>query len=200
MNRNRLFSALLAVLLLCSALPCAAGEEQPVYILGNFAFGMPLRAVRALDTSGAALMETDAEREVQRLSLLSDNFVVILWFLGLTDEAALIEMDFAFFTSPDTVILRDGRLEIQTTKRTVNPVYAYVENLCKKAFGRGKNAADNSLPFSALLFEEADSPDLTRLRIYTLPDGKKTDMIVHLIATGDYSVNYIICQQSENKI
>ena len=196
---KRLFALLLFLALCLPLLSGGAEEEQTVYILGNFAFGMPLRDVRALDKGGAALIETDAKREVQRLSLLSDNFVVSLWFQGLTDEAPLTEMDFAFFMSPDTVILRDGRLEIQTAKRTVNTVYAYVESLCKKTFGRGTNAADNSLPFSTLLFEEADSPDLTRLRIYTLPDGKKTDMIVHLIVTGDYSVNYLVCRQSENE-
>ena len=196
--RKRLFSLLLSLLLLCPACPGGTDEIQPVYFLGNFAFGMPIAHVRALDKSGAALTVTDTEREVQRLSLLSDNFVVILWFQGLDDEAALIEMDFAFFMSPDSVMLRDGQLEISTTKKTVNSVYSYVESLCKKTFGKGKNAPDGALPFSSLLFPETEnSPSFTRLRVYNLPDAGKTDVIVHLVAAGESSVNYVILRQTD---
>ncbi len=195
---RRLFPLLLALLLLIPACPAGAEEAQPVYFLGNFAFGMPIKDVRAMDQSGAALNETDPEREIQRMTFLSDNFVVSLWFDGLDDTAALIEMDFAFFTSPDTVVLRDSALEIQTSKRTVNAVYTYVENLCKKTFGKGNNAPDGALPFSSLLFpDEKNSPSLTRLRVYTLPDAGKTDVIVHLIANGESSVNYVILRQTE---
>ena len=194
---RRLFS-LLALLLLMSACPGGAEQEQPVYFLGNFAFGMSIQQVRALDKSGAALAEMDAEREVQRLSLLSDNFVVSLWFQGLDDEAALIEMDFAFFMEPDSVTLRHSVLEIQTSKRTVNAVYSYVENLCKKTFGKGKNAPDGALPVSSLLFPKDEAgPSLTRLRVYTLPDAGKTDVIAHLVADGEYSVNYVVMRQTE---
>ena len=195
---RRLFSLLLALLLLCPVRAGGAEEEQPVYFLGNFAFGMPLEAVRALDTSGAALNDADPEREVQRLSLLSDNFVVSLWFDGLDDTAPLVEMDFAFFMSPDSVVRRDNTLEIQTVKRTVNTVYTYVKNLCKKTFGKGKNAPDGALPVSSLLFPELEADlSLTRLRVYTLPDAGKTDVITHLVAEGEYSVNYVILRQTE---
>ncbi len=198
--RKRLLPLLLALLLLMPACPGGAEGDQPVYFLGNFAFGMPLQAVRALDKSGAALNETDEEREVRRMTLLSDHFVVTLWFQGLTDEAPLIEMDFAFFMEPDTVIRRDSSLEIQTAKRTVNAVYTYVESLCKKTFGKGKNAPDGALPVSSLLFPEGEnSPSLTRLRVYTLKDAGKTDVITHLIAGGEYSVNFVILRQTENK-
>ncbi len=196
--RNRLFSLLLSLLLLCPVLPGGAEEEQPVYFLGNFAFGMPIAQVRALDKSGAALTDADAEREVQRLSLLSDNFVVTLWFQGLDDDAALIEMDFAFFMKPDTVTRRGNDLEIQTAKQTVNTVYTYVENLCKKTFGKGKNAPDGALPVPSLLFpDEKNAPSFTRLRVYSLKDAGKTDVIVHLVANGEYSVNYVILRQNE---
>ncbi len=196
--RKRFFSLLLVLLLLCPVLPGGAEEEQTVYFLGNFAFGMSIAQVRALDKSGAALTVTDAEWELQRLSLLSDHFVVILWFQGLDDEAPLIEMDFAFFMSPDTVTRRGNDLEIQTAKQTVNTVYTYVESLCKKTFGKGKNAPDGALPVPSLLFPELESsPSLTRLRVYTLPDAGKTDVIVHLVAKDDYSVNYVILRQTE---
>lgn len=196
--RKRLFPLLLALLLLLPTWPCGAEEEQPVYFLGNFAFGMPMQAVRALDTGGAALTETDAERNVQRMTLLSDHFAVTLWFDGLDDDAPLVELDFAFFMDPDTVMLRDGRLEISTTAKTVNTVYNYVESLCKKTFGKGKNAPDGALPLSSLLFPELEAgPSFTRLRVYNLPDAGKTDVIVHLVAAGEYSVNYVICRQAE---
>ena len=55
--------------------------------------------ILALDKSGAALTVTDAERELQRVTFLSDNFVVSLWFDGLDDTAPLVEMDFAFFVA-----------------------------------------------------------------------------------------------------
>ena len=195
--RNRLFSLLLALFLLIAACPGGAEEEQPIYFLGNFSFGMSIAQVRALDKGGAALTATDKERELQRLSLLSDNFVVSLWFDGLDDDAALIEMDFAFFMPPDSVMLRDGQLEISTTKKTVNSVYTYVESLCKKTFGKGKNAPDNALPVPSLLFPELEAgPSLTRLRVYTLKDAGKTDVIVHLVANGEYSVNYVILRQT----
>ncbi len=193
---KRLFSLLLALLLLMTACPGSV-EEQPVYFLGNFTFGMSVAQVRALDKSGAALTVTDEGRELQRLSLLSDNFIVVLWFQGLDDDAALIEMDFAFFMSPDSVLFRDGQLEISTTKKTVNSVYTYVESLCKKTFGRGKNAPDGALPVPSLLFPEAEAGSfLTRLRVYALPDAGKTDVIVHLVANGEYSVNYVILRQT----
>ena len=195
--RNRFFSLLLS-LLLCIACSGAAEGEQPVYFLGNFAFGMSVQAVRALDAGGAAVTETDAERKLQRLTFLSDNFAVSLWFDGLDDEAPLAEMDFAFFMDPDTVVLRDGRLEIQTAKRTVNTVYTYVENLCKKTFGKGKNAPDGAPPLSSLLFpEETSDVSFTRLRVYTLPDAGKTDTITHLIATGECSINFVILRQTD---
>ena len=196
--RERLFPLLLALLLLMSACPANAEEDQPVYFLGNFAFGMPMYAVRAMDTGGAALTETDAERNVQRMTLLSDHFAVTLWFDGMDENAPLVEMDFAFFMAPDTVVRRDNALEIQTAKRTVNTVYTYVENLCKKTFGKGKNAPDGALPLSSLLFPELEAgPSFTRLRVYNLPDAGKTDVIVHLVAAGEYSVNYVICRQAE---
>ncbi len=195
--RKRLFPLLLALLLLFPACPGGAEEAQPVYFFGNFAFGMPLEAVRAMDKSGAALTETDAERNVQRVTLLSDHFAVTLWFEGLTDGATLAEMDFAFFMAPDSVFRRDNALEIQTSKRTVNTVYAYVESLCKKVFGKGENAPDGALPFSTLLFPDDQNASFTRLRVYTLPDAGKTDVIVHMIVTGEYSVNYAICRQAE---
>lgn len=194
--RKRLFFLPLALLLIASARVGSAEEAQPVYFLGNFAFGMPMDAVRVMDTGGAALTETDAERKVQRLSLLSDNFAVTLWFEGLTDDAPLVEMNFAFFMAPDSVFRRDHALEIQTSKGTVNTAYAYVESLCKKTFGPGDDALDGALPVSSLLFPDGESiPSLTRLRVYTLPDAGKTDVIVHLIASGEYSVNYVICRQ-----
>lgn len=196
--RKRLFSLLLSLLLFCPACLGTAEEEQPVYFLGNFAFGMAVEAVRALDQSGAALAETDAERELQRLTFLSDNFAVSLWFQGLQDTAPLVEMDFAFFMDPDTVVLRDGRLKISTTAKTVNAVYTYVESLCKKTFGKGKNAPDGALPFSSLLFPETENnPSFTRLRVYNLPDAGKTDVIVHLVAAGESSVNYVILRQTD---
>lgn len=196
--RKRLFPLLLSLLLLFSACPCGAEEEQPVYFLGNFAFGMPMQAVRALDTGGAALTETDAERNVQRMALLSDHFAVTLWFDGMDEGAPLVEMDFAFFMAPDTVVRRDSALEIRTEKRTVNAVYTYVESLCKKTFGKGTDAPDGALPVSSLLFPEGEnSPSLTRLRVYSLPDGEKTDVITHLVANGAYSVNYVVMRQTE---
>ena len=195
---KKTFALLLALLLLCPVCSVWAEEQQPVYFLGNFAFGMPLQAVRALDTSGAALTDTDAERKLQRMSFLSDNFVVSLWFQGLSDEAPLTEMNFAFFMAPDSVMQRDNTLEIRTAKQTVNTVYAYVENLCKKTFGKGKNAPDGALPLSSLLFpDEKSAPSFTRLRVYNLKDAGKTDVIVHLIVNGEYSVNYVICRQTE---
>lgn len=198
--RKRLLFLLPALLLLLFAWPGGAEEEQTVYFLGNFAFGMPIQAVRALDKSGAALNETDEEREVHRMTLLSDHFVVTLWFQGLTDEAPLIEMDFAFFMEPDTVVRRDNSLEIQTAKRTVNAVYTYVESLCKKTFGKGKSAPDGALPVSSLLFPEGEnSPSLTRLQVYSLQDAGKTDVITHLIVSGEYSVNFVLLRQTENK-
>lgn len=197
MNR-RLFPLLLALLLLCPVCHVGAEENQTVYFLGNFAFGMPVQAVRALDPSGAAVTETDEEREVQRLTFLSDNFTVSLWFDGLTDDAPLIELDFAFFMDPDTVLLRDGRLEIQSTAKTVNTVYSYVESLCKKTFGKGQNAPDGVLPVSSLLFPDKTSGfSFTRLRVYSLKDAGKTDLIVHLVVQNEYSVNYVICRQAE---
>lgn len=196
--RKRLRFLLPVLLLLFSAHPGGAEETQPVYFLGNFAFGMPVQAVRALDQSGAALTVTDAEQELQRMTMLSDNFAVTLWFEGLDDEAPLVEMDFAFFIAPDSVMRRDDALEIQTSKRTVNTVYTYVESLCKKTFGKGENAPDGALPVSSLLFPDREkSPSLTRLRVYTLPDAGKTDIIAHMIVTGEYSVNYVICRQKE---
>ena len=195
--RKQLFPLLLALLLLFPACPGRAEEAQPVYFFGNFAFGMPLEAVRVLDKSGAALTETDAERGVQRVTLLSDNFAVTLWFEGLDGGAPLVEMDFAFFMAPDAVFRRDNMLEIQTSKRTVNTVYAYVESLCKKVFGKGETAPDGALPFSTLLFPDDQNTSFTRLRVYTLPDAGKTDVIVHMIASGEYSVNYAICRQAE---
>lgn len=195
---KRLFPLLLALLLLMPLFTGRAEENQTVYFLGNFAFGMPVQDVRALDATGAAVTETDAERKLQRLSFLSDNFTVSLWFDGLNDTAPLVEMDFAFFMDPDTVLLRDGRLEIQTAAKTVNPVYNYVESLCKKTFGQGKNALDGALPVSSLLFpDEKNSPSFTRLRVYTLLDAGKTDVIVHLVVQDEYSVNYVICRQAE---
>ena len=197
--RKRLLPLLLAAfLLLFIACPGGAEEELPVFFLGNFAFGMPIRAVRTMDTSGAALTETDAEREVQRMTLLSDNFAVTLWFVGTDDDAPLVEMDFAFFMPPDSVFRRDNMLEIQTAKRTVNTVYTQVESLCGKTFGRGENAPDDALPVSSLLFPDGETgPSLTRLRVYTLPDAGKTDIIVHLVANGAYSVNYVVMRQTE---
>lgn len=195
---RRLFPLLLALLLLCPVRAGGAEDGQTVYFLGNFAFGMPIEAVRALDTSGAALTVTDAERELQRVTFLSDNFVVSLWFQGLDDTAPLIEMDFAFFMEPDSVVRRDSTLEIQTAKKTVNTVYTYVESLCKKTFGKGKNAPDGALPVPSLLFPELEAgPSLTRLRVYTLPDAGKTDVITHLVVSGEYSVNYVILRQME---
>lgn len=184
--------------MLFTAFPGQTEESGPVYVLGNFAFGMTFQSVRALDQQSAGRYETDGERNLQCITFLSDNFIVNLWFDGLTEDAPLIEMDFAFYTAPDAIGLKDNRLEVQTSPLTVSAVYTYVENLCKKNFGQGTNVKDNALPFSSLLFDEADSPDLTRLRVYTLPDGKRTDIIVHLIAAGDYSVNYLICRQSED--
>ena len=195
---RRRLSLLLMLFLLCIACPGRAEGEQPVYFLGNFAFGMSVQAVRAMDPSGAAVTETDAERKLQRLTFLSDNFAVSLWFQGLNDTAPLVEMDFAFFMDPDTVLLRDGRLEISTTAKTVNAVYSYVESLCKKTFGKGKNAPDGALPVPSLLFPDGENaPSLTRLRVYTLPDAGKTDVIVHLVANGEYSVNFVILRQEE---
>ena len=195
---RRWLSLLPMLFLLLSACPGRAEGEQPVYFLGNFAFGMPIEAVRAMDTGGAALTEEDAERELQRLSFLSDNFVMSLWFQGLDDGAPLVEMDFAFFMDPDTVVLRDGRLEIQTAAKTVNMVYTYVENLCKKTFGKGKSAPDGALPVPSLLFSETEnSPSFTRLRVYSLKDAGKTDVITHLVAAGACSVNYVILRQTD---
>ena len=200
-TRKRLLFLLLALLLLFSAIFGGAEEAQTVYFLGNFAFGMPIQAVQAMDTSGAALNETDPERKVQRMTMLSDNFAVTLWFQGLDGDATLIEMDFAFFMPPDTVVRRDNVLEIQTAKQTVNAVYAYVENLCKKTFGKGKKISNGALPVSSLLFpDEKKSPSFTRLRVYTLPDAGKTDVIMHLVANGEYSVNYVIMRQTESMI
>ncbi len=194
----RPLSLLLALILLWPACPGRAEGEDTVYFLGNFAFGMTFQAVRALDQSGAALIESDAERGLQRMSLLSDNFVVTLWFRGLDDGAKLTEMDFAFFMAPDTVTWRDGVPEIETTKKTVNAVYAYVERLCKKTFGSGANAPDGALPLPSLLFPgKYGLPSLTRLRVYTLPDGGKTDVIAHFVAEGTNSVNYVVARQSE---
>ena len=198
MDVRRLFPLLLVLLLLCPVCAGTAEEDQTVYFLGNFAFGMPIDAVRAMDPSSAAITETDTERKLQRLTFLSDNFTVSLWFDGLEDSAPLIEMDFAFFMDPDTVTLRDGRLEVQTAAKTVNTVYNYVESLCKKTFGKGKNAPDGALPLSSLLFpDEKSAPSFTRLRVYNLKDAGKTDVIVHLIVNGEYSVNYVICRQTE---
>ncbi|MBR4540187.1 MAG: hypothetical protein IKO52_15260 [Clostridia bacterium] len=195
---RRLFPLLLALLLLCPVRAGGAEDGQTVYFLGNFAFGMPIEAVRALDAGGAALTVTDAGRELQRVTFLSDNFVVSLWFDGLEDTAPLVEMDFAFFMEPDTVTRRGNDLEIQTAKQTVNTVYTYVESLCKKTFGKGKNAPDGALPVPSLLFPDNEaSPSLTRLRVYILPDAGKTDVIVHLVANGEYSVNYVILRQKE---
>ena len=195
---KRLFPLLLVLLLLCPVCAGTAEEDQTVYFLGNFAFGMPVKDVRALDQSGAAIAETDTERKLQRMSFLSDNFTVSLWFDGLEDSAPLIEMDFAFFMDPDTVLLRDGLLEIKTTAKTVNNVYAYVEDLCKKTFGKGKNAPDGALPLSSLCFPDTESgPSFTRLRVYNLPDAGKTDVIVHLVVQSEYSVNYVILRQAE---
>ena len=195
---RRPYPLLLALLLLMSTCPGQAEDEQPVYYLGNFAFGMPIEAVRTLDASGAALIEIDTKREVQRLSLLSDHFVVNLWFEGLDDTAPLAEMDFAFFMEPDSVVRRENALEIQTSKGTVSTVYAYVESLCKKTFGKGKNAPDGALPLSSLLFpDEKNDLSFTRLRVYTLPDAGKTDVITHLVVSGEYSVNYVILRQME---
>ena len=196
--RKRLLPLLLSLLLLLPAWPGGAEEEQPVYFLGNFAFGMPMRAVRALDTGGAALTETDAERNVQRMTLLSDHFAVTLWFDGMDADAPLVEMDFAFFTAPDSVVQRDNALEIQTSRQTVNVVYTYVESLCGKTFGKGADAPDGALPIPSLLFPDSgESPSLTRLRLYTLPDGGKTDIITHLVASGAYSVNYVVLRQTD---
>lgn len=196
--RKRLFPLLLSLLLLFIACPGGAEEEQPVYFLGNFAFGMPMYAVRAMDTGGAALTETDAERNVQRMTLLSDHFAVTLWFDGTDEGAPLVEMDFAFFMAPDSVFRRDSALEIRTAKRTVNAVYTYVESLCRKTFGSGENAPDGALPVSSLLFPDSKTgPSLTRLRVYSLPDGEKTDVITHLVANGAYSVNYVVMRQTE---
>lgn len=198
--RKRLLFLLPALLLLLFAWPGGAEEEQTVYFLGNFAFGMPIQAVRALDTGGAALTETDGDRALQRVTFLSDNFAVTLWFQGLTDGAPLTEMDFAFFMAPDSVVRRDNALEIQTSKRTVNAVYAYVESLCKKTFGQGKNAPDGALPVPSLLFpDEKNSLSFTRLRVYSLQDAGKTDVITHLIVSGEYSVNFVLLRQTENK-
>ncbi len=195
--RRRLLSAL--ALFLLAAVPPCLGEESPrVYILGNFYFGMPVREVRALDQSGAALEETDPERETQRLTLLSDHFAVTLWFQGLNEDAPLAEMDFAFFTPPDTVIRRENRLEISTTAKTVNAVYAYVEQLCKKTFGRGRNAPDGPPPLPCLLFPGGrNQPALTRMRVYSLQDAGKTDVIAHFVAAESSGVNYVICRQTE---
>lgn len=160
---------------------------------------MTIREVRALDAGGAALESADPERDVQSLTLLSDNFAVTLWFQGLDDGAALTEMDFAFFTAPDAVVRVDNHLEIRTAKTTLNTVYNYVESLCKKTFGQGKNAPDGAPPFSSLLFPETEGgPSCTRLRVYNLPDAGKTDVIVHLVAEGEYSVNYVILRQMES--
>ncbi|MBR3742531.1 MAG: hypothetical protein IKN04_19115 [Clostridia bacterium] len=195
---RRLFPLLLALLLLLFACPGGAEEARPVYFLGNFAFGMTVEAVRAMDTGGAALTVTDEERALRRMTFLSDNFAVTLLFQGITEDATLAEMDFAFFMAPDTVVRRDSVLEIRTSKRTVNTVYTYVENLCKKIFGKGKNAADGALPVPSLLFPEGESgPSFTRLRVYTLPDAGKTDVITHLVVSGEYSVNYVILRQME---
>jgi len=196
---KRLLPPLLAAfLLLFIACPGGAEEGQPVYFLGNFAFGMPIRAVRAMDTGGAALTETDAERNVQRMTLLSDHFAVTLWFDGTDEGAPLVEMDFAFFMAPDSVFRRDNTLEIRTGKRTVNTVYTYVESLCRKTFGNGENAPDGALPVSSLLFPDSKTgPSLTRLRVYSLPDGEKTDVITHLVANGAYSVNYVVMRQTQ---
>ncbi len=196
--RKRLFPLLLALLLFLPALPGGAEEGQTVYFFGNFAFGMSVQDVRAMDSGGAAITGTDTERKLQRMSFLSGNFTVTLWFDGLDDGAPLTEMDFAFFMDPDTVLLRDGQLEISTTAGTVNTVYSYVESLCKKTFGKGKNVPEGALPVPSLLFpDENSAPSLTRLRVYTLPDAGKADVIVHLLANGETSVNYVILRQME---
>lgn len=195
---RRLLSLLLALILLCPASPGGAEEGSTVYFLGNFAFGMSFKAVRALDQSGAALIETDGERGLQRLTLLSDHFAVSLWFEGLGDEAKLTEMDFVFFMAPDSVVRKGSALEITTTKKTVNAVYTYVEQLCKKTFGSGKNAPDGALPVPSLLFPAGrEAPSLTRMRVYTLADGGKTDLIAHFVAAAPNSVNYVILRQME---
>ena len=187
------------VLLLCLLfLPCRAEESGRVYVFGNFYFGMPISEMRALDRDHAALCDADAERNLQQMTLISDNFVVTLWFEGMGDDAPLTEMDFAFYMKPDNIAMVNDRLQIQTTKFTVNAVYAYVERLCKKNFGRGGNVSGEVPPFQPLLFEnDENAPSLTRMRVYTQPDGNRQDVILHLVAEGEYSVNYLICRQAE---
>ncbi len=192
--------ALPGIILLLSLffLPCRAEESGRVYVFGNFYFGMPISEMRALDRDHAALNETDAERGLQQMTLISDNFVVTLWFDGLGDGAPLTEMDFAFYMPPDSIAMVNDRLQLQTSRLTVNAVYAYVERLCKKTFGRGENVSGEALPFHPLLFEnDENAPALTRLRVYTQPDGDRQDVILHLVAQGEYSVNYLICRQAE---
>ena len=193
---KKLLCLVIPLLLLFSAFSCRAEEGQRVYVLGNFYFGMPISEVKALDRGNAALTDTDTERGFQQMTLISDNFVVTLWFWGLEEDAPLEEMDFAFYMPPDSLAMRDNRLQIQTGKLTVNTVYAYVERLCRQVFGNGRDAG--ALPFSSLLFSGGNREvSLTRMRIYTQPDGQKTDVIVHLVANGEDSVNYLICRQTE---
>jgi len=188
---------ILCALLLAFAVCARAEEEGRVYVMGNFYFGMPLGEVRALDRTGAGLYASDIERGVQRTALISDNFVVTLWFDGLDEAAPLIEMDFAFYMPPDSIAMREGNLEIQTSSWTARVVYAYVERMCKKTFGTGRSSADGELPFESLLFPDADASFLTGLRVYTQKDGSKTDLAVHLQAGKENAVNYLICRQAE---
>ena len=145
----------------------------------------------------ALALSASAQKFVEYIESNSDRLAYI--DTGYTPNANTeIEMDFAFFMEPDSVVRRDSTLEIQTAKKTVNTVYTYVESLCKKTFGKGKNAPDGALPVPSLLFPELEAgPSLTRLRVYTLPDAGKTDVIVHLVANGEYSVNYVILRQME---
>ena len=193
---KRLFCALFALLLVLSF--CAQAQENSrVYVMGNFYFGMPLEEVKALDRTGAGLYALDEERAVQQLTLISDNFVVTLWFEGLEDTSPLVEMDFGFYMQPDSIAMRDGKLEIQTSPWTVAMVHAYVERLCGKAFGQGRASADGDLPFESLMFPADQAASLTGLKVYTQKDGGKTDLAVHLRAGEENIVNYLICRQAE---
>ena len=191
----------IALLLCLLFLPCRAEESKRVYVFGNFYFGMPIAEMRALDRDHAALNDADVERGLQQMTLISDNFVVTLWFEGMGDDAPLTEMDFAFYMPPDSLAMVNDRLQIQTSRFTVNAVYAYVERLCKKTFGPGEDVTGGALPLHPLLFEnDENAPSLTRLREYSQPDGDRQDVILHLVAEGEYSVNYLICRQADETI
>lgn len=187
----------LAAALLWGALPVLGETPGRIYFLGNFYFGMPIREVRALDQTNAALTQTDPARETQCVTLVSDGFVISLWFRGLEEDAALAEMDVAFYMRPDKVVLGEKGLEIRTTALTVRTVRAYVENYCKAQYGAGRAGVDGALPLPSLAFPEEKLPSLTQACVYTRPDGSGTDVVTHAVVTGPYRVNHIIIQHVE---